>query len=139
MNHPPSYYEDLAIAAEKRGDWQYAIAAWNSASAASIGHNRSARYDARAEQLVKEYLPARAFVYLEDIERGKGHVVHNLMIVAEQIETECFLSDWTSRPFPEMSWADDVAYRIEEELAAGCYGDPQPYHWLGTPEQAEGG
>lgn len=46
---PPSYYEELAITAQKNHDWKNAEKYWNSARAASIGHTRRDRYERRAE------------------------------------------------------------------------------------------
>jgi len=49
-NHPPSYYEDRAAAAEKLGKWAEAAQEWRNASGASLGHGRAERYMQQARR-----------------------------------------------------------------------------------------
>lgn len=44
----PGYYETEAQAAQQAGNWALAAALWDKARAASIGHTRRDRYEARA-------------------------------------------------------------------------------------------
>jgi hypothetical protein len=54
VRHPPGYYEDLAVAAEKLNDWKKAAQHWREAAGASIGHNRRDRYEARGDWCEKQ-------------------------------------------------------------------------------------
>lgn len=54
-NYPPSFYEDAACRAETANDYGAAARLWNSASAVSIGHNRSARYDAARKRCIEKF------------------------------------------------------------------------------------
>ena len=46
----PAYYEQKARDAQDRGDWHAAAEQWYLARAASIGHNRRARYETLAKR-----------------------------------------------------------------------------------------
>lgn len=55
IHHPPYFYELAAEHALREGRHEFAVRALYSASAVSIGHNRSARYEAHAETITREH------------------------------------------------------------------------------------
>ena len=62
---PPQHYVDRAVAHQDKGEWEQAIACWNSARAASIGHGRRDRYEEAADDIARKHGVERHHNYAE--------------------------------------------------------------------------